>query len=248
MYKKYKMRILFNRSSYFVVPTVLLLLLFTSIIFLPQRVISQQQTTTHDFGTNQTSGKNFLTYENSTYGTNSTYGIKIQYPNDWIKIDDRKTNEVCKSGVCVKYPVEDINFYGFKLKSKPPPSALGTLSIQSIVYTIPPRFKQLCGIADCPSTLEQLVSAFKSDMQGRGFQITGPNATTLAGNPALKMQVGTLLHIFTLIPSAKGNIEYDIDYPIADWVSMPTIQKMINSFQIIHAAASNSSSLANELG
>jgi hypothetical protein len=76
---------LFNFTKYFAFSFIIAYASLSIIIMLhiAQQTMAQTMTTTpmaYDFtNTNSTTSKSFLTYQN-----NSTLGIKIQYPSNWI--------------------------------------------------------------------------------------------------------------------------------------------------------------------
>jgi hypothetical protein len=171
----------------------------TNVLFVPQKVMAQN--ITHP----QTTTRNFLTYENNTLG------IKIQYPSDWIKTQERSV-------------------YGFIVSFRSPlpnesgkaASALGSLSID------------VMGMYSKTSLKDYIFSyTYALKKYHPEVKINESNSTSLAGNPGYKMLFTDgkgirIMQFWTL----KGDKIYHIIYPIAEFISLPVLQKMIDSFQI----------------
>lgn len=168
----------------------------------PQQAMAQTLTPSQD---TKTTTSNFLTYENNTLG------IKIQYPSDWIKMQKESV-------------------YGFIVSFRSPistesgkaPSVLGSLGIDVI------NLHSKTSLTDYIFSYTYSLKKYHPEVK-----INESNATTLAGNPAYKILFTDskgikIMQIWTI----KGYKIYHIIYPIADFISLPVLQRMIDSFQI----------------
>jgi eukaryotic-like serine/threonine-protein kinase len=154
---------------------------------------------------------NFLTYENSTYG------IKIQYPSDWIYKEGENTS-TSNTTTSSSNPIQSIvNFI-------PTPSTSINIGVQDF---------KLHGIT--ADLLANFLIANKAQFLP-GADIIQSNSTILAGNPAHKFVFvkgeAKAMMVFTI----KGDKAYYIFYgarsPVQYSTYLPTVQKMIDSFEI----------------
>jgi eukaryotic-like serine/threonine-protein kinase len=169
----------------------------------PQHVMAQkQQITVIKREPNET----WLTYRNSTLG------VKIQYPSDWIKVEGRNNNNLVK-------------FF-------PPEIRSGSIHafIQVRVVNIPTSMQDKI-------SLEQYTQKELNQLR-KSFNITDSHASTIAANhnPAHTILYGAEdfkgMKTWTIKDSRIYLITYAAKtekYPIY----LPTIQGMINSFNII---------------
>jgi hypothetical protein len=147
---------------------------------------------------------NFLTY------TNSTYGLKIQYPSTW------------------HFNLPQFN----RIVSFGSPTLLDGVDIQ--------RFKSPPGI-----NLAQETNTAINLLNKTGFNVISSTPTTLAGNnPAERIEYTTkqgqidlkLMQVFTIKGYAGLYYKYIITFATTKdqfLNDLPTVQKMIDSFQII---------------
>jgi eukaryotic-like serine/threonine-protein kinase len=169
----------------------------------PQQVMAQKRQNTTTL-TKKGSNETWLTYQNSTLG------VKIQYPSSWIEV------EGCNNLV----------------KFFPPEIKSGSIHafIQARVVNIPTSLQNKV-------SLEQYTQRELNQL-GKSFTITGSNATTITANhnPARTVLYGAEdfkgLKTWTIYHGRIYLITYAAiteKYPIY----LPTVQKMINSFDII---------------
>ena len=193
-----------------------------SAFFLPPSSSSIPQSN----ATNSTTGAGpevkFLPYENSTYG------IRIQYPSNWIKQESQNQS----SNLIV----------GFK---SPPGTRFAYITIERGGH-VPQNI-----------SLEQFSNATINELRQLfpGFNLTESNSTTLAGIPAHKIEYTSitqsgreleLMQVWTLKDARDFIITYgSLSRDFSSY--LPTIQKMIDSFAFIPAttpAASNATTPA----
>jgi serine/threonine-protein kinase len=155
---------------------------------------------------------NFLTYENLSFG------IKILYPANW----DKQENTSSSSNNSTLY---DIVKFSPPLKNSS--NIIGKLAIK------------VDNISDIkPTTLANYADAIISDLK-QDFRVIESNAT-LAGNPAYKVEYTGLEESVDLqamlVMAIKGDRVYIISYtaePEKYSYYLPTVQKMIDSFEIM---------------
>lgn len=188
-------------------------ILFTIVSLLTSGFISQfslalQQQNATITATTTAPTNNFQTY------SNPPFGIRMQYPSDWLKLD--LSGNISSTLLVV-----------FK---SPPGSLLGSLNIiaqnsssQNITF---------------PKLVSMNINNLKQS--GRIVNLSASSPATLAGNPAYKIVytgisprgvIFETMQIFSLI----GNKAYFITYavPSANYAtSLPTIQAIINSVKI----------------
>jgi hypothetical protein len=150
----------------------------------------------------------FLTYEN-----NSTLGIKIQYPANWQK--DNYNNKVA--------------FYAPPLdNSKIIPVAM-FVDVDTLPFQV--------------TSLDQFNSQYVDNLRKNAAiaEPIGVNLTSLAGNLAHNItfspKIGQDIYHATNIIMLSGIKKYEITYYIAQQAKfssyLPTIQRMIDSFEIL---------------
>jgi len=155
---------------------------------------------------------NFLTYENLRFG------IKILYPANWNKqenISSSSNNSTLSDIVAFSPPLKNSS------------NIIGKLAIK------------VDNISDIkPTTLANYADAIISDLK-QDFRVTESN-TTLAGNPAYKVVYTGLEESVDLqamlVLAIKGDRVYMISYtaePEKYSYYLPTVQKMIDSFEIL---------------
>lgn len=195
-------------------------LLFSSIFSeqqapaLTQKRVTPASTTTlsHNQNNNSvetTSNSDFLIYENSTFG------IKIQYPSDWLK-------NTTDQGVTFVLPVER--------NSSNPENFLAKLDATTISRV--PATASLKGLAD------GVINGYRKSLPN--FQLESYTNTTAGGSPAVK-----IVYMFTGykdgnlkatdIATIKNSRLYIIQYYVQSKNQnyMPMLQKMVESFTII---------------
>jgi len=156
---------------------------------------------------------NFLTYENLSFG------IKILYPANW----DKQENTSSSSNNSTLY---DIVTFSPPLKNSS--NIIGKLAVK------------VDNISDIkPTTLANYADAIISDLK-QDFRVTESN-TTLSGNPAYKVVYTGLEESVDLqamlVMAIKGDRVYMISYtaePEKYSYYLPTVQKMIDSFEILN--------------
>ena len=162
-----------------------------------------------------TTTNNFLTY------TNSTYGIKVHYPPDWVYKGHNK------SGTSVQNVVTFASLNSLVSDSGKFPVLL-YIGIEKLpYYNIPLALYTNLTI----NNLRQAVS---------GFELIKSNTTntTIAGSPANKIVFTSTNGLKTMaVFTIKGNEAYVIEYISAasKYPSyLPIAQKMVDSFDIIN--------------
>lgn len=196
------------------------LLLFSSIFseqqapaLTPKRATPASNTTlSHTLNNNSvetTSNSDFLIYENSTFG------IKIQYPSDWLK-------NTTDQGVTFVLPAER--------NSSNPENFLAKLDATTIARV--PATASLKGLAG------GVLDGYRKSLPN--FQLESYANTTAGGSPAVK-----IVYMFTGykdgnlkatdIATIKNSRLYIIQYYVQSKYQnyMPMLQKMVESFTII---------------
>jgi eukaryotic-like serine/threonine-protein kinase len=176
------------------------------------RATASNTTLYHNLSDNSvetTSNSDFLIYENSTFG------IKIQYPSDWLK-------NTTAQGVTFVLPGER--------NSSNPENFLAKLDATTIAGV--PANASLKGLAD------GVLNGYKRSLPN--FQLESYTNTTAGGSPAVKIaymftgyKVGNLKA--TDIATIKNGRLYVVQYYVqSEYQSyMPMLQKMVESFTII---------------
>ena len=161
---------------------------------------------------NSTSSINFLTYENPIFG------IKILYPSNWDKQENTSSSSDNSS-------IRDI--VAFSPPFRNTSDIVGKLIVQ------------VDNILDIkPITLANYANDTVSDLR-QDFRVRESN-TTLASNPAYKIVYAGLEANVDLqammVLTIKGDRAYIISYtaePEKYSYYLPTVQKMIDSFEIL---------------
>ena len=191
-----------------IIPELVLLCMIVSLVipgFVSQSSLAQKQPTAANTTTSATS-TNLQTY------SNPSFGIKMQYPSNWLKLDLSRNN----SSVLV---------VAFKTTAGRP---LGVLFLSGNV-----NYGNV--------TLATLVSTRENQLRHTGtiLHLVSSTPSTLAGNPAHKIVYTTIapqgkFEAMQLI-SLVGKKGYFITYvvPTANYTTyLPTIQTMISSIEI----------------
>lgn len=157
---------------------------------------------------------NFLTYQNPSLG------IKILYPTTWKTQEN--TNSSDKNSTLV-----DVVTFSPPYKNK---------NSSDIIAKLDVKVDNISNIK--PTTLAKYANDTISDLR-QDFRVAESNAT-LAGNPAHKIvYTGLEANVdlqAMLVITIKGDRGYIIGYTAEpEWYSyyLPTIQKMIDSFEIL---------------
>lgn len=161
--------------------------------------------------TGQSNSTKFFTYESPIFG------IKILYPTNWGKQENASSSSNNST-------LNDIVTFSPPLKNSS--DIIGKLAVK------------VDDISDIkPTTLAMYADAIVSDLK-QDFRVTESNAT-LAGNPAYKVVYSGLEESVDLqamlVMALKGDKVYIISYtaePEKYSYYLPTVQKMIDSFEI----------------
>lgn len=161
---------------------------------------------------NSSSSINFLTY------VNPIFGIKILYPANWDKQENTSSSNDNSTL---------IDLVAFSPPFKNTSDIVGKLIVQ------------VDNISDIkPKTLAEYVNDTVSDLR-QDFRVSESNAT-LAGNPAYKIvYTGLEANVdlqAMMVLTVKGERAYIISYtaePEKYSYYLPTVQKMIESFEIL---------------
>lgn len=161
---------------------------------------------------NSSNSNNFLTYENPIFG------IKILYPANWDKQENTSSSNDNSTL---------IDLVAFSPPFKNNSDIVGKLIVQ------------VDNISDIkPITLERYANDTVSDLR-QDFKVSESNAT-LAGSPAYKVEYTGLEANVDLkammVMALKGDRAYIISYtaePEKYSYYLPTVQKMIDSFEIL---------------
>jgi eukaryotic-like serine/threonine-protein kinase len=155
----------------------------------------------------------FLTYENLSFG------IKILYPANWEKQENTSSSS------------NNSTLYDIVTFSPPPKNS------SNIIGKLAVKVDNISDIK--PTTLANYADAIISDLK-QDFRVTESN-TTLAGNPAYKVVYTGLEESVDLqamlVMAIKGDRVYMISYtaePEKYSYYLPTVQKMIDSFEILN--------------
>ena len=202
------MRRLFSMHSQRRLLTVFGLLSTLSSLLLSSSVLSVIQASAQTDSKN--SSNNLLTYQNPAYG------IKIQYPSDW---------RVSENGM--RDYTNIVTFYS---------------PLENLADRVPEHLTLSRVDYSQNITLDQYNKFLNSTLENiPGVQIIESNPTPLAGHPGYKVVYLSMLSnipfkfqdmlIWTIIGGKVYNISFNAEaakYP----TFLPTVQKMINSFQI----------------
>jgi hypothetical protein len=172
----------------------------------------------------QVSGAN----NNLTPYQNPTYGIKLQYPSNWTRIEPNQTSAQEFEGRQINEGITGIVVLKPPLTGNINSSSFASMSIQTYNGS---KFK----------TLEELISHQLNllNLPALHFHIISKNTTNLAGAPA-KEFISTYQTPFSNHKEIKiyeGNVPriymltYDADNREFDYY-LPTIQKIIDSIEI----------------
>lgn len=191
-------------------------LLSSSLTLLKQSALAQKNATTTTIAPSPSSPptkttNNFLTYQNPTYG------IKIQYPPDWTE-----------SQTGLRAYTNIVAFYS-------PLENLSDMFPQQLLLSRTHYSKNI--------TLNDYSNLVNATLKQPGVQIVESKPITLTGgNPAHRVVFippsgnnTPFKPEIMLVWTARGNNVYTISYnaDAAKYsLSLPTIQKMINSFEI----------------
>ena len=185
------------------------------------QIATAQQNSTSITSTNNNS-TNFLTY------SNSTYGIKIQYPPNWIKQEsqNQSSNDIVKFSSPAATSPASLNIIG----GKPAPQIIPLqVYINASIYVLRHSFDN--------------------------FSLIDSNSTNLAGFPAQKIVYTAILPSsgielkFMQILTIKDSKSFVITFgtlPTDFSTYMPTIQKMIDSFAFIPVTTPSTAQSTNE--
>ena len=157
---------------------------------------------------------NFLTYQNSTYG------IKIQYPSDWLYKESNTSNSSVQTVVTFVSP---------NLVTAPTSKSFVALTVA--VQSLP--FHNL------PLNTYTNLNVNTLRQSEPGFQLIMSNDTTLAGgnNPAHKITYTVATGLKTMaVYTIKGDKAFILEYITGSEATyssyLPIAQKMVGSFQI----------------
>jgi serine/threonine-protein kinase len=201
-----------NKAILYILTIAAMIVLMSSLGVLKQSVLAQKNATTTSFASSTAAktSNNFLTYQNPAYG------IKIQYPSDWT---------VSHTGL-----TDYNNIVGFY-------APLGNLSDM-----IPQRLLLSRTHYSQNISLNDYSKLINDTLKEPGLQIVESKSIMLTG--------GVLAHRVVFIPpagsapfkpeimlvwTAKGDNTYTLIYngDAAKYhIFLPTIEKMINSFEI----------------
>jgi eukaryotic-like serine/threonine-protein kinase len=184
-----------------------------------QQAMAQKTTTTAASITKplnvKTTTSKFLTYQNSTYG------IKIQYPSDWLYKESNAGTRSVQTIVTFASPDSVI---------APINSTNSLVALTVAVQSLP--FHNLSLNAYTNLNVDNLRQAEP------GFHLLASNDTTLAGGPAHKITYTFANGVKTMaVYTIKENKAFILEYITGSEATypsyLPIAQKMIDSFQII---------------
>ena len=214
-----------NRNNNLILPLLAITIVTVPLLF--SSIFSEQQATAltqqgvspasnntlphtlNDNPVETTSNSDFLIYENSTFG------IKIQYPSDWLK-------NTTDQGVTFVLQAER--------NSSNPENFLAKLDATTIARV--PASASLKGLAD------GVINGYRKSLPN--FQLESYTNTTAGGSPAVK-----IVYMFTGykdgnlkatdIATIKNSRLYIIQYYVQSKYQnyMPMLQRMVESFTII---------------
>jgi serine/threonine-protein kinase len=192
------------------VVTMLLLSLFPGVLpGISLQIAAAKQNSTSVAPTNNNNGTNFLTY------SNSTYGIRIQYPSSWLKEEshNHSSNDIVKFSSPATAAPASLNIVG----GKPAPQSIPlALYINASIYLLRHSFDN--------------------------FSLIDSNAITLGDSPAHKIVYTAILPSsglelkFMQILTIKDSKSFVITFgtlPTNFSRYLPIIQKMVDSFGFI---------------
>lgn len=152
---------------------------------------------------------------------NSTYGIKIQYPSDWVYREQSRTN------IVTFIPSSSLNSILLSNISKFSPNQTDTTPLVTIGLEFLP-------FHNIPLNVYNNIT-ISSQRQTPGFQLVASSPTNLAGNPAHMIQYSqgplVTLAIYTIIGNELFTIAYAVDSTqYSKYV--PVVQQMVRSLDI----------------
>src|SRR5919108_5183727 len=189
--------------------TIMLLSLFPGLLADLSLQIAAAKQNSPSIASSNNNSTNFLTY------SNSTYGIKIQYPSSWLKEEshNQSSNDIVKFSAPVAAAPASLNIVG----GKPAPQSIPlAVYINASIYLLRHSFNN--------------------------FSLIDSNATTLGTSPAHKIVYTARLPSsgieleFMQIFTIKDNKSFVITFgslPTIFSTYSPTIQKMVDSFAFI---------------
>jgi hypothetical protein len=200
---------IFSPAVIITIGTLSLIAAFSMSFYVQSREAMAQ---TADQSKNSSNSINFLTYENLIFG------IKILYPANWDKQENTSSSNDNSTLIDV---------VAFSTPFKNNSDIVGKLIVQ------------VDNISDIqPITLAKYANDTVSDLR-QDFKVSQSNAT-LAGNPAYKFVYTGLEASVDLkammVLTIKGDRAYIISYtaePEKYSYYLPTVQKMIDSFEIL---------------
>jgi hypothetical protein len=158
---------------------------------------------------------NFLTYQNSTYG------IKMQYPSDWLYREGNTSNGSVQTIVTFVSP---------NILTAPTASVKALVGLTIAIQSLP--FHNL------PLNTYTILNLNNLKQTQPGFQLLTSNDTTLAeGNPAHELTYTAASGLKTLaVYMIKENKAFILEYITGQEATyltyLPIAQEMIDSFQI----------------
>src|SRR5215208_5427853 len=168
----------------------------------------------------------FKTYENSTYG------ILMQYPSDWKKVEPGQSSQTSNFNIVVGFlsPKESA-FY------RSPPAAL-SIGIQDLSPSQSITVEQYSGAQI--NFIRQQASVLESNT----ISLKGSNNTLAHKIVYINNEGQKIMQVWTI----KGNKAYHMTYAAnqtryADY--LPPVQKMIDSFKIVSLTALNNNNNNN---
>jgi hypothetical protein len=200
---------IFSLAAMLTIGTLSLVAAFSMSFYVHSREAMAQ---TPEQSKNSTTSINFLTYDNPMFG------IKILYPSNWEKQENTSSSSDNSS-------IRDV--VAFSPPFRNTSDIVGKLIVQ------------VDNILDIkPITLANYANDTVSDLK-QDFRVRQSNAT-LAGNPAYKIEYTGLEANVDLqammVLTIKGDRAYIISYtaePEKYSYYIPTVQKMIDSFEIL---------------
>ena len=226
MYKKRKQsRLSIGISLYFVVSLITLIVSFSivmALLYVPLQATAQQTKISTTISSSSSSSQANITNTIDTFLTyqNSTEGIKIHYPANWEKV---KNASIPQFAVLFLSPQENSSDI-FRER----------VVVQAI--NLPSR----------NTTLDELVNELVGNLKTRlvNFELQDSKPFTIASNNTAQMLIYTYSNFLpdfrtlksTDVAMINGNKAYIITYnaEASKYSSyLPTVQKMIESFEII---------------
>ena len=155
---------------------------------------------------------------------NETFGIRMQYPEDWTKIENKTQPTSCRSGVCIDYNVLSVFLYS-PIRFSESDADYGSLNVN--VVESPDIITHEQWLSTLPTRIENL--------QNEGLEVVKSSSTTIGNRTAEELEIFDPINgsNMTEITTTIGDRRYEISYQFSGLQSHSTIEEIIDSLQLL---------------